>query len=110
MPAPQPNANTAWVLRLALRDRGGWLCLVCVTVLTSLISLAHPWPLKLLLDHVLSPAPMPAWALRIAAILPYADSPLGFAAYVAIAGVILFVIDAILDVIIQRQWIRTMPD
>src|SRR3954471_17837182 len=103
MSAPQRSANTAWVLRLALRDWRGWLCLALVTVLTSLISLLHPWPLKLLLDCVLSNGAMPGWAVRVAAVLPRADSPLGFAAYVAVAGLILFAIDTLCDVIIQRQ-------
>jgi ABC-type multidrug transport system fused ATPase/permease subunit len=69
--------------------------------------LLHPWPLKLLIDHVLSGKPLPDWARTITTILPSAQSPLGLALYVAIVGVVLFCVDAALDVVNTRTWIST---
>ena len=107
MSAPlHQNADTAWVLRLAARSWRGWLLISVVTLLTSLLSLLHPWPLKLLLDHVLSGVPLPKWTASIASHLPKASTPLGFAAYVALLGLLLFALNIACDVLLQRQWIR----
>jgi ATP-binding cassette subfamily B protein/subfamily B ATP-binding cassette protein MsbA len=103
----QQRANTAWVLRIAAAEWRGWSVLIAATLLTSLISLLNPWPLKLLLDYVLSKHGLPDSATVVTARLPRAETALGFAAYVAIAGVVLFVLETSLDVLLQRRWIRT---
>src|SRR3954469_8398777 len=105
--ARSQTAGTGWVVRFALQSWRGWIVIASVTLLTSLTALLNPWPLKLLIDHALTNNPMPGWAARVRDLLPHAATPLGFAGYVAVAGVILFAIDAACDVILQRQWIIT---
>ena len=46
------------LLRYALADGKGWALIVVVTLLSSAFGLLGPWPMKLLVDHVLGHEPM----------------------------------------------------
>ena len=54
------------------------------------IDLLKPWPLKLIVDNVLAPTPLPAWAAGLAG-LPGAGTSMGQLAWLAAATVGLFV-------------------
>jgi ATP-binding cassette subfamily B protein/subfamily B ATP-binding cassette protein MsbA len=67
------------------------LLLVSVLMLIGVfLDLLKPWPLKLIVDHVLVQAPLPAWAAGLAA-LPGAGAPTSQLVWLAAATVGLFV-------------------
>lgn len=84
----------------------GFVKIGAVTVLASLFSLLHPWPLQILIDYVIGSNPSPGWLLRARHALPGAESPVGAAAYIAVTGLIIFGLDALFDVLLTMQWIR----
>ena len=103
----ESKANLRMLLRHTMTAWRGWLGLGGITLVASLVSLLHPWPLKLLIDYVLSGLDMPLWAQSVRELLPGASSAIGLAVYVAMAGVLLFIVDATLDAVNARAWIRT---
>ena len=95
--------------RLSRFARGyvrGYLWIAGVTILASLFALLHPWPLQVLVDHVLGHAPQPGWLTRVRAMLPGASSDRVAAGYVAGVGLVIFALDAMLDVLLTFSWIR----
>ena len=42
--------------------RSGWAAIVAATLATTALSLVQPWPLKVLVDHVLGGRPLQGWA------------------------------------------------
>ncbi len=74
--------------------------LLGLSLASSLIALVHPWPLTLLVDHVIGSEPMPAWMTG------FNWSARQWLAAVAIAGVVLVAIELCLDLLIQVGWIR----
>src|SRR5687767_636377 len=46
--------------------RRGWAGIAAGTLLTTVLSLVQPWPIKILVDHVLGDAPMSAALARVA--------------------------------------------
>src|SRR5689334_18416289 len=63
-----------WALPYALHR---WLPLLAVsaTMLMKIgLDVLKPWPMKFLVDHVLSARPMPAWMARLVEMLPAAQT------------------------------------
>ena len=83
---------TSWAYRLARYARPelrGLIALVCLLLLGAGLTALVPWPLKLIVDHVLPGEPLPtpvAWLEQ----LPGAAVPSGTLAWLAIATVLLF--------------------
>jgi ATP-binding cassette subfamily B protein/subfamily B ATP-binding cassette protein MsbA len=66
---------------------GGLMALGCVAVALEALL---PWPLKLIIDHVLAGAPLPE-SMAFLGMLPGADRPEGLLAWLALAVVLTFV-------------------
>src|SRR5690606_29519836 len=62
-----PTLNFVLKFSLSLlRPYWGWLAIVIASMLLeTAMSLASPWPLKIVLDYVLEPGVVPAWAGRV---------------------------------------------
>jgi ATP-binding cassette, subfamily B, bacterial len=86
----RPTGRVRRTLRFALSEWRGWSIVALATLVTSLVSLLHPWPLALLLDNVL---------------LQPATASASWIAVLSLAGVGLYFVDASLDYFITRQWI-----
>jgi ATP-binding cassette subfamily B protein/subfamily B ATP-binding cassette protein MsbA len=93
MNAARDRRGVRRILRLALAEWRGWLVVAIATILLSLTSLLHPWPLALLLDQVLVD---PTRASQASGVV---------VALLSLAGVALYAIDATLDYVITRRWI-----
>ena len=98
--------RTRLLLSYASRYRSGWLLIAVVTVLSSVFSLAQPWPMKILVDQVLGKAPMPPALHAALAFLPGSGTTEGLAAWVAAAGLVVFGINSWVDVLLTRSWVR----
>lgn len=101
------KANLRMLFAHTMTEWRGWLTLGFITLSANLLSLLHPWPLTLLIDHVLSGVALPGWAQSIRTALPGADSSMGLAVYVAVLGILLFVVDSIVDALSSWSWIKT---
>lgn len=90
-PRPAPRM-TAWLLSHALRQKRGLAALIAVMVVEAVLVAATPWPMKILVDHVLSGVPMP---VALAGVLgPLAGSQGSMILLVILATVVLFAASA----------------
>ena len=83
---------TRWWSRFAPlihAERRGIAVTLALVVGGVLIELVKPWPLKLLVDHVLVSAPLPGWARWMSA-LPGGRSPHGLVAWLSASTVLIF--------------------
>jgi ATP-binding cassette, subfamily B, bacterial len=94
---------TPWWRRLGRYGRPYLRAIGAVTVLTAVtvgLDVLKPWPLKLLVDHVVADEPLPAavsWIER----LPGAGTPTGLVAWLSIGTVTLFAVAAA-ALVVQR--------
>src|SRR5262245_49198232 len=104
-PAPQPGP---W--RLLLREAPPrWRAMGIITLLTlasAVGALLQPWPLQVLVDHVLGEAPAPEWVTGLRARLPGAGGPTGAAAWAAAATLFIFAGDSAVDMLLTMRWVR----
>jgi ATP-binding cassette subfamily B protein len=92
-----------WSLRLAQYAFGQWrgLSLVILLMLTGVaLSALTPWPLKLIVDYVLTDKPLPE-SLQWTAAIPGTGTPAGLLAWLASATVLLFFANRIVTVAYQ---------
>lgn len=92
----------ARLLAYALPYRAGWAVILLLSFLLTIVSLAQPWPLKVLLDNVIGVEP-PGPVLSL---LPGAPSKGVLAGWVALAGVIIVAVNLLTDAAMTRIWIR----
>lgn len=79
-------------------DRSSWGGIVVATIVGSLMTLVQPWPIKVLVDHVLGTSPLPEnWGGigRHTLLL-----------IVVLAGLGVFAVNAASDVVLTRAWVR----
>jgi ATP-binding cassette subfamily B protein/subfamily B ATP-binding cassette protein MsbA len=99
-------ARVARLLRYGRPYRARWAGIVLLTFAASALALAAPWPMKVLVDHVLGDATWPAWMTRLASLVsePYRAGMM--IAWVVCAGLILFLLGALLDALLTVAWVR----
>ena len=92
------NAQPAGMGRLIaqlLRPYRGWLAIIlAATGLETAMSLAAPWPLKIILDNVVEGRAPPAWLGHAASLLP-GDGLMRMAAFAAVATVLIAALGAL---------------
>jgi ABC-type multidrug transport system fused ATPase/permease subunit len=83
------------LVRELIRPYTGWLVIVFIAMLIeTTMSLASPWPLKVVIDSVLGSHPLPDW-LRGVKDLSAGDSKMGLALLAGIGVVLIAVVSAI---------------
>ena len=96
-----------------LRPYRGWLVIILLaTGVETAMSLAAPWPLKIVLDQVIEGQEPPAWMGRVAAAMP-GDGVMRLAALAAIATVIIAAFGALasyIDIVDFRNGNHDMRD
>src|SRR5687767_9591286 len=65
-PTPPRGSALGLLLRYAPPYRRGWTIIVLATLAAGLVALAQPWPMQVVVDHVLTGRPRPPWLGRIA--------------------------------------------
>jgi ATP-binding cassette subfamily B protein len=90
----------------AHRYRKGWALIVVVTLLSSAFSILQPWPMKILVDHVLGQIPMPQTLARAVGQLPGGASTDALLLLVVFAGLAFFVFNSATEAILTLAWIR----
>src|SRR6516164_7462358 len=91
---------------LALANSKGWTIIVTATLGSSALAVVQPWPMKILIDHVLGTEPMPEWLANASQWLPFAGSARGLLAWVVAAFFGFFLINSAIEVIMTFAWIQ----
>jgi ABC-type multidrug transport system fused ATPase/permease subunit len=77
-PVAEPRADArapyAWLARYGLRHRAGLAAVAATTLLEVGVSVARPWPLQVVVDHVLGGRPVRAPLARVLQALPGAST------------------------------------
>ncbi len=94
------------LLRYALADGRGWFLLVVVTLLSSAVGLLQPWPVQVLVDHVLGDVPPTEAVAQCLALLPGGETKRGLLVWVVLAGLGVFALNSAAEVVLTRTWIR----
>ena len=85
----------------------GWAAIIAVPLLGTLFSILQPWPMKVLVDNVLGTRPLNGPLETLAELLPGTDDPAGLLVWVVAAGLLFFVVNSTLDLVLTFLWIRT---
>jgi|SRR5579863_3122748 len=103
---PEPNADPGAVHNLAsknlaklvwamVRPYKKWLIIIFLAmVVETCMSLATPWPLKIIIDNVIGHRPLPGWLSWMDAVFPR-ENRIQFAAIAAITVIFLAVIGSV---------------
>jgi ATP-binding cassette subfamily B protein len=92
------------LLGYAAPYKRGWTLILCATLTATGLTLAQPWPLKILVDHVLGSVPAPAWLAALTSVLPGASTPSGLLVWVVLAGLAIYGGNAVVDFVLSLQW------
>ena len=104
---PLPRARAyARLIRYAAPYRWQWASIITASLVGTGLSVMQPWPLKVLVDHVLGDLPMPLSMADVIDRLPGASTPHGLLAYVVISGLLIFVLSSAVNVIVSLEWTR----
>jgi ABC-type multidrug transport system fused ATPase/permease subunit len=88
---PRPQSLSRLAINL-VRPYKKWLLFIFISMLAeSAISLASPWPLKIIIDNVINENPLPHWLAWLNLLLPHTY----FMALAAASGVLLVLLTAI---------------
>ncbi|MGE0702987.1 MAG: ABC transporter ATP-binding protein [Vicinamibacterales bacterium] len=94
------------LISYAAPHRARWAAIVAASILSTGLSLLQPWPLKVLVDHVLGDVPLAGIPGAVLGLLPGAATPAGLLALVVAASVGIFLINSAVEWIISLEWTR----
>lgn len=95
------------LLRYATPYWKTWLMIAVVTFISAFVALLAPWPMKVLMDHVLGEQPMPERVAGLFAMLPGGTTATGMIAWIAIATVLFFTWEIPSQMLLNYAWIRS---
>jgi ATP-binding cassette, subfamily B, bacterial len=90
------------LLGYAARYRGAFLRAFALSVAASALLALQPWPMKILVDHVLGSKPLPGFLQSFT----FAQSRMSLLALVVTAGLLLFGFNAVIDAVLAWTWTR----
>ena len=94
-PAPSPARGTGRLVLALLRPYRGWLTIVFVAMLIeTAMSLAAPWPLKIIIDNAVGDHKLPEW-LGWMQDLPLRQTKMGLAGLAAIGFILIAFLGAV---------------
>jgi len=92
--------------RYAHRYRKAWALIVVVTLLSSGFSIVQPWPMKILVDHVLGNVPIPPTLKRALELLMLGGRTEALLLLVVLAGLAIFAFNSAIEAILTLAWIK----
>jgi ATP-binding cassette, subfamily B, bacterial len=82
-----------------------WAGLGLIMLASSAVAIAQPWPMQVLVDHVLDDKPMAAFLVRLVHVLPAANSKSGLLAWVGISTLVFYALASLIDAALTYGWI-----
>src|SRR5258706_14575741 len=92
------------LLPYARRQRRFFIRISGLTLAASALAALQPWPMKLLVDHVLGQKPLPAVLQSSFKIVSSTPSPTLLLAVVTVGGLVLFALNSSLEMVLIRDW------
>src|SRR5258708_624310 len=92
------------LLHYALRERAWLAAIVALTLAASGLAALQPWPMKLLIDHVLGTSPLPEVLKNCLHLFSLATSGPILLAVVVLGGLLLFALNAAVDAGLTWAW------
>jgi ATP-binding cassette subfamily B protein/subfamily B ATP-binding cassette protein MsbA len=92
------------LLAYAAPHRRAFVVIGLLTLLSSALAALQPWPMKLLVDHVLDSAPAPAALQSVVRALHLSPTPLGLLVIIVLAGLVLFALNCVIELLVTRGW------
>ncbi|HEU0009823.1 MAG TPA: ABC transporter ATP-binding protein [Verrucomicrobiae bacterium] len=75
-----------------------------LTFLASVLAALQPWPLKLLVDHVLRSKPVPAVFQTVFRAFHLSPTPSALLIVIVLAGLVLFALNSVVELVVTRGW------
>ena len=94
-------ARTRRVLIAAQPRWGSWALVFGLTLASSAVALATPWPMKVFVDQVAGHTPVTG----MLASLPGTASRAGLLVWVVVAEVVVFTLAGLLDIVLTNLWV-----
>jgi ATP-binding cassette subfamily B protein/subfamily B ATP-binding cassette protein MsbA len=92
------------LLQYARPHRGALAGIALLTLATAGLGVLQPWPMKLLVDHVLGPDPLPEILQATLAQLALTPTPGTLIALIVLGGLVLFLLNSALDAALAWTW------
>jgi ATP-binding cassette, subfamily B, bacterial len=90
------------LLRYARTQRRALIVIFALTLAASALVAAQPWPMKLLVDHVLGSKPLP----ELLQSTGFPTSSITLLGVIVAAGLVLFALNATMDAVLAWTWTR----
>ena len=95
------------LLAYGRRYRSGWVLIAALNLLSGFLALAQPWPMKVVIDHVLAQRPSVGALGWLVEILPgAAGSRGGLLLWAAFGTLGIFLLGSLIDVMLAIGWLR----
>jgi ABC-type multidrug transport system fused ATPase/permease subunit len=95
------------VLAAAPPSKRGLAAIWLLTLASAGAALLQPWPMQVLVDHVIGDVPGPAWLAAVRRALPGGGTVSGAAAWAGVATILAFGLESVIDVALTMRWVRT---
>lgn len=92
------------LLGYAKQQRSRFILIFFLTLAASALTALQPWPMKLLVDHVLEGKPQPEWLNNLAELFRLPLSNSGLLLLVVLGGLLLFVASSLFDAALTWGW------
>ena len=92
------------LLAYAAPHRRAFVGIGLLTLLSSALAALQPWPVKLLVDHVLGSAPAPAALQAVFRALHLSPTPSSLLVVIVLAGLVLFALHSVIELLVTRGW------
>src|SRR4051794_9583807 len=94
------------LLQYARRQRLFFFLILALTLAASLCAALQPWPMKLLVDHVLAYNPVSPFLKSFLGIFALKPTPTWFLLLGTIGGLVLFIFTSLLEAGLAWAWTR----
>lgn len=95
------------LLRYASPYRGRFLLLLVMTLLASAVTALQPWPMKLVVDHLLTNTPLPATLDSVLRTLSINTEAAKLLPFIVLAGLVIYLLNGALDAALAWGWTST---
>ncbi len=92
------------LLRYAVPYWRAWTLVLLVTLLSTGLGLLQPWPMQIVIDHILGTVPLPPKLAVVAGLLPGAGSKAGLLAWTAAGGLVIFLAYSLFNIYLTLTW------